>query len=73
MKPVVLEEALHAFVDGELDVAESGKLIARLRDDTELAQRVCALRSLKSMVRLAYAWANDAGIQAGSFPGPYFP
>ncbi|MHB1214992.1 MAG: hypothetical protein ACYCY9_08415 [Thiobacillus sp.] len=55
MNPVVSDESLHAFVDGELDVAESETLIARMRDDHELAQRVCALRNLKSMVRLAYA------------------
>ncbi|MBW8371621.1 MAG: hypothetical protein K0M66_11725 [Thiobacillus sp.] len=55
MSPVISDETLHAFVDGELDVAESETLIARIRDDKELAQRVCALRSLQSMVRLAYA------------------
>lgn len=55
MNPVISDETLHGFVDGELDVAESEALTARLRDDKELAQRVCALRSLKSMVRLAYA------------------
>jgi intracellular sulfur oxidation DsrE/DsrF family protein len=55
MNSVVSDEALHAFVDGELDVAESEVLIARMRDDKALAQRVCALRSLQSMVRLAYA------------------
>jgi intracellular sulfur oxidation DsrE/DsrF family protein len=55
MTTVVSDETLHAFVDGELDVAESETLIARIRDDKELAQRVCALRSLQSMVRLAYA------------------
>ena len=55
MNPVVSDETLHAFVDGELDVAESETLIARMREDKELAQRVCTLRSLQSMVRLAYA------------------
>lgn len=55
MNPVVSDETLHAFVDGELDVAESETLIARIRDDKELAQRVCALRTLQSLVRLAYA------------------
>jgi hypothetical protein len=54
MKAVVSDETLHAFVDGELDVAESEALIARMAEDTELAQRVCALRGLQSMVRLAY-------------------
>lgn len=55
MNPVVSDETLHAFVDGELDVSESEVLIARMREDQELAQRVCGLRSLQSMVRLAYA------------------
>lgn len=55
MNSVVSDEMLHAFVDGELDVSESEKLIARMRDEKELAQRVCGIRSLQSMVRLAYA------------------
>jgi hypothetical protein len=54
MNSNVSDETLHAFVDGELDVAESEALIARLREDQDLAQRVCNLRSLQSMVRLAY-------------------
>ena len=55
MKPFVSDETLNAFVDGEFDVAESESLIARMRDDPDLAQRVGTLRSLQSMVRLAYA------------------
>ena len=55
MKPDISDELLHAFIDGELDVAESEKLLARMQDDKPLSQRVCALRSLRSMVRLAYA------------------
>jgi len=54
MNPVVSDEILHAFVDGELDVDDSEKLVARMREDAELMQRVCALRSLQNMVRLAY-------------------
>ena len=55
MNTFVSDEALHAFVDGQLDVADSEALIARLRADPPLAQRVCNLRGLQSMVRLAYA------------------
>jgi hypothetical protein len=55
MNTVVSDETLHAFVDGELDVADSETLIARMRGDVDLSQRVCALRNLQSMVRLAYA------------------
>ena len=69
MNPVVSDETLHAFVDGELDVAESETLIARMRGDAELAQRVCSLRSLQSMVRLAYAKPPLAGERrSGSAP-----
>lgn len=55
MKSFVSDETLHAFIDGEFDVAESESLIAQMRHDPELAQRVGALRGLQSMVRLAYA------------------
>jgi intracellular sulfur oxidation DsrE/DsrF family protein len=55
MNHVISDEIIHAFVDGELDVDDSEKLIARMREDAELTQRVCTLRSLQNMVRLAYA------------------
>lgn len=55
MKSAVSDEILHAFIDGELDVAESEKLIVQMQEDKGLAQRVCLLRNLRSMVRLAYA------------------
>lgn len=55
MMTVVSDETLQAFVDGQLDVADSEALMARLQADPALAQRVCSLRSLQSMVRLAYA------------------
>lgn len=54
MNPAVSDEMLHAFIDGELDVAESEAMMARVREDGELARRVCALRNLRDMVRLAY-------------------
>jgi len=54
MNPVVSDETLNAFIDGELDVAESEALLVRIREDKDVAQRVCTLRSLQSMVRLAY-------------------
>lgn len=48
------DEILHAFIDGELDVVESEAMMIRIREDGELARRVCALRNLQGMVRLAY-------------------
>ncbi len=55
MNTAVSDEMLHAFIDGELDVTESEKLIAQMQEDETLSQRVCVLRSLRTMVRLAYA------------------
>lgn len=60
MSAGVSDEILHAFVDGELGIAESEALIARMREDRELEQRVCALRGLQTMVRLAYAVPPEA-------------
>lgn len=51
----VSDETLHAFIDGELDIPESERLIARMRTDAELSQRVCGLRSLQNMMKLAYS------------------
>lgn len=61
MNPTVSDEVLNAFVDGELDLAESEALLARIREDRDLAQRLCSLRSLQSMVRLAYLEPPVAG------------
>lgn len=55
MREFVSDESLNAFIDGEFDTAESAALIARMRDDADLAERVATLRSLQSMVRVAYA------------------
>ncbi len=51
----ISDETLHTFVDGELAVDESERLIARMQEDVSLAARVCELRNLQSMVRTAYA------------------
>lgn len=64
MNAVVSDETLHAFIDGELDVAECEQLLARMRDDESLSRRACGLRSLKSMVRLAYAKPPAVGARA---------
>jgi len=61
MKSFVSDESLNAFVDGEFDVAEEESLMARMRDDPDLAERVGTLRSLQSMVRLAYAEPPGTG------------
>jgi intracellular sulfur oxidation DsrE/DsrF family protein len=51
----VSEELLHALIDGELEPGEAEQLYARLGEDEALANRVCVLRGMKDMVRLAYS------------------
>lgn len=55
MNGPVSDETLHAFVDGELDLGEREALLARLQTEPALAQRVCAIRSMRDMLKLAYA------------------
>lgn len=69
MKDFVSNESLNAFIDGEFDVKESEALIARMRDDADLAQRIGTLRSLQSMVRVAYAEPP----KARTWPGTALP
>ncbi|MDP3584485.1 MAG: hypothetical protein Q8R61_05125 [Thiobacillus sp.] len=68
MNVAVSDETLHAFIDGELDVAECEQLLARMRDDEALSRRACALRSLKSMVRLSYAKLPSAAPTVRAMP-----
>lgn len=68
MNVAVSDETLHAFIDGELDVVECEQLLARMRDDEALSRRACALRSLKSMVRLAYVKPPAASPVAQAMP-----
>lgn len=49
------DEHLNAFVDGELGPTEAAALLARLRDDPVLRERVTQLRLAKDLVRHAYA------------------
>ncbi len=55
MNEPVSDEILNAFIDGELGSQESEQLLARMREDEALSNRVCVRRNLKNMVQLAYA------------------
>jgi len=48
------EEQLNAFVDGELAAAEREEVLAAGNSDPEIAQRLCALRDGKDLLRHAY-------------------
>jgi intracellular sulfur oxidation DsrE/DsrF family protein len=51
----VSEEMQNAFVDGQLDAAEWASVSERLERDAALREDVCELRTLKDLVRHAYA------------------
>jgi len=51
----LMENELHALVDGELSAERQAQLMAMIAADPALARRVCELRHLKAQVHLAYA------------------
>ena len=57
----ISDEMLYALIDGELEQIEAERLYTRIGGDEALANRMCVLRSMKDMVRLAYN---------ASFPAP---
>jgi len=48
------DEQLQAFVDDEIEVSERAEIMEAIRQDDELACRVCELLQMKDAVRLAY-------------------
>jgi uncharacterized protein len=55
MKQPITEEYLNAFVDDELAPSERDQALARLAEDETFKRAVCEQRTLKDMVRAAYA------------------
>lgn len=51
----ISEEMLNALIDGELEPSEAEQLYTRIGEDEALANRVCVLRGMKDMLRLAYS------------------
>jgi intracellular sulfur oxidation DsrE/DsrF family protein len=54
MKMPINDETLNAFVDQQLTPGEMGEVFEAARQDAGLAQRICGVRQLKSMVKHAY-------------------
>ncbi|MGF1547078.1 MAG: hypothetical protein ACFCUG_07105 [Thiotrichales bacterium] len=54
MRREISDEMLNAFVDGELDSPEAEQLFEAMQLDTELSNRICLLRGMKGLTRLAY-------------------
>lgn len=61
------DELLNAYLDEQLDADERGRLLQALREDQELAERVCALRQVKELTRHAY---DDLAPDPETAPAP---
>jgi intracellular sulfur oxidation DsrE/DsrF family protein len=54
-------DRLNAFVDGELDALDAGRVLDAMQRDPVLARRACELRLTKDLVRHAYPIAAGNG------------
>lgn len=54
MKNSITDETLNAFVDQQLTPGEMEEVFQEVKQDAELAQRICHTRQLKSMIKHAY-------------------
>ncbi len=59
-EPEVSREMQNAFVDGQLDAADWTAMVERMGADEALRREVCELRTVKDMVKGAYAGARPA-------------
>ena len=55
-------EELNAFVDGELDIGASARVIAAIDSDVELKHQACELRALRDQLRHAYDFKRTSGV-----------
>ena len=75
MKPDVPDDLsidrLNAFVDGELDARDRGRVLDAIQRDPGVAQQVCELRLTKDLIRHAYPMdgRGGKGTRPGSGPG----
>lgn len=53
-EPRLSEEFLNAFVDNQLDVDEKSRAYPIIQTDNELNRKVCEIRKINDLVRLAY-------------------
>lgn len=59
-----LSETLNAYIDGELDPAQSAKLELRLRGDLVMRRRLLELRRVRELVNTSFQSELPAGIHA---------
>ncbi len=48
------DELLHTFIDDEIDTQDRAEIMEAVRNDKDLAGRICELQQVKDSVRLAY-------------------
>jgi intracellular sulfur oxidation DsrE/DsrF family protein len=58
-------EELNAFVDGELDVGASARVLAAIDDDDDLKRQACELRAMRDQVRHAYDFHRVSSAGSG--------
>lgn len=55
------DELLNALVDGQLAPEDAERIYAQMQQNPELTRRVCELRTVREMVRIAYSQPPMAG------------
>jgi len=65
-QPQVSREMQNAFVDGQLDAADWTAMVERIGTDETLRRQVCELRTVKDMLRGAYADAHPRSFARAS-------
>jgi hypothetical protein len=58
------EEQIHAFVDGELDAAETARIAALMREDPALAECIARQRALRAELASAFDPVLDEAVPA---------
>ncbi len=66
MKSPYSDEFLNAYIDAELAADERSQLLDDMRQDSELASRLCKLQKVKDMVQLAYYSSKNMPREAHS-------
>jgi intracellular sulfur oxidation DsrE/DsrF family protein len=66
--PYISDEILNAFVDDQLSAEEKEQVYAALARDEKLKQRMCELRSIHDLARLAYL--DPPASRIGEYVGP---
>ncbi len=67
--PNISDEILNAFVDDQLSAEEKEQVYAAIAQDAQLKQKVCELRSIHDLARLAYFDLPPAVVEKSDLQG----